>query len=324
MMKTKILIAFFSTLLLATASHAFETVSLRGNAESTVEWTPPFPINYFIHNNGTTDVPGTNERNQLKLGLNRWNPVSPFKFRFAGLTNSVPQGDLKNGIIFDGQNFDGSSSTLAFCEILTFIANPRQRAEADIHFNDRDVTWTTGASNPNQNRYKILPTAVHELGHSVGLGHTAIFEATMFFADQGADIGETLHPDDIAGAKFLYAARQNTLAVPKLITPVDNSQHRLLSIGQSANGITFRWEQNTALNLSAFSLEFAGNNTFTQGFRKFNAAAKLAFFMGPGARMNALRTIQRNSPLGKVFWRVSAKTPSGSVVRSAVQSITLQ
>jgi hypothetical protein len=323
MMKTKILLAIFTSVLFAVSTYAFETISLRGNAESTVEWIPSaFPIRYFIHNGGTTDVPGTNERNQLKLGLNRWNPMSPFKFRFAGLTNSVEQLDLINGIIFDKQNFDGSSSTLAFCETVTFIANPGQRAEADIHMNDRDIQWTTGPSNGNQNIYKILPTIVHELGHAVGLGHSAIFESTMFFADQGADIGETLHPDDIAGTKFLYGARQNTLAVPKLISPLDNTKHRLLSVGQSANGITFRWEQNTSLNLTTFALEIAGNSAFTQGFRKFPAGTKLAILMGPGARVNALKTTQRT--FGRIFWRVSAKTPSGSVVRSAVQSITLE
>ena len=181
-----------------------------------------------------------------------------------------------------------------------------------------------GPSNPNNNVYKILPVAVHELGHSVGIDHSAVPTATMFFSAQAGDIGETLDPDDKEAAKFLYGARQNTFTTPKLISPLNNTSHRVL-VGtgtQAAAGITFRWEQNNTLSLTAFVLELAGNAAFTQGLKRFNNATKLAIFMGPGARLNALKTIQRNSPEGKIFWRVSAKSGS-TTVRSLVQSITL-
>jgi hypothetical protein len=96
---------------------------------------------------------------------------------------------------------------------------------------------------------------------------------------------------DVAGIKFLYGPRQNVLTVPKLISPLDNTQHRVL-VGtgtQAASGITFRWEQNTTLTLTNFSLQFAANSTFTQNVKKFHAAAQLAFFMGPGAKLNVLK-----------------------------------
>ncbi len=146
----------------------------------------------------------------------------------------------------------------------------------------------------------------------------------MFFASQGDDRAETLDPDDIAAIKFLYGPRQNVLPVPKLISPLDNSQHKVL-VGtgtQAANGITFRWEQNTTLSLTAFSLQFAGNPQFSGTIKKFNAAAKLAFFMGPGAKLNALKNIQKASPTGKVYWRVQANN-GGTNVFSGVQNFQL-
>lgn len=325
-MKTKLLVILFTVLSLCGTTYGFELINAQGGGvESTFEWSPSkFPIKYFIHSAGTNDIGGTNERNQLKLALNRWNPVTPLKFQFAGVTSTVSGGDLINGIIFDKQNFDAGSSTLAFCEAFFFTSDAKTRIEGDIHFNNRDFKWTMGASNPNNDVYKILPVAVHELGHSVGLGHSAIPEATMFFAAQAGDIGETLHIDDTSGAKFLYNARQNSLPVPRLISPLDKTQHRVL-VGtgtQAAAGITFRWEQSITLNLSSFVLEFAANSAFTQNFKKFPAGTKLALFMGPGARLNALKAIQRASAEGKVFWRVSAQSPSGTV-RSIVQSFTM-
>ena len=326
-MKRIIFLSFIAIFFLQTSDYAFELIpGVGNNPETFFKWpASQFPIKYAFQTNGTNDIPGTNERNQLKLALNRWNPQTPFKFQFSGLVTTVTGGDLKNAIIFDNQNFQAGSSVLAVTEAFFFTNAPQVRVEGDIHFNDHDFKWTTGKTNSAADIYKILPVAVHELGHSVGLDHSAIFNATMFFASQGDDRAETLDPDDVAAIKFLYGPRQNVLTVPKLVSPLDNTQHRVL-VGtgtQAANGITFRWEQNTTLTLTNFSLQFAANSTFTQNVKKFNAAAKLAFFMGPGAKLNALKTIQQASSTGKVFWRVQAKS-GGATVTSAVQSIQLE
>lgn len=327
-MKRIILFAVLAILIFAPNNQAFETLIAVGkDPKSTFKWTvtPGVPIPYAIHTSGTADVAGTAERGQVKLGLVRWNPISPLKFVFTGTTSSVTALDLKNGVIFDGANFSQGSSVLAFMNAAVFSNAPGVRVEGDLHFNDRDFKWTLGRTNAQLKVYKILPVALHEFGHSVGLGHTALFDATMFFQNQGNDRGATLHPDDIAGIKWLYAPRQNTLAVPRLITPLNNTAHRVL-VGtgtQAASGITFRWEQNPTLNLTAFFLELAADANFTRNFKRYPAGLKLALFMGPGAKLNALKAIQNASPTGTIFWRISAKSPTGATVRSSVFTLSL-
>jgi len=47
-------------------------------------------------------------------------------------------------------------------------------------------------------------TLCHELGHSLALDHTNIEEAIMFASTEHRDFERDLHPDDIAGVRFLY------------------------------------------------------------------------------------------------------------------------
>src|SRR5262245_40062821 len=117
-MKRILFLSLLAIFFVQTSDYAFELIPGVGkNPDTTFEWpASQFPIKYAIQTNGTADVPGTNERNQLKLALNRWNAVSPFKFQFSGLVSTVTAGDLQNAIIFDNQNFEAGSSTLAVTE----------------------------------------------------------------------------------------------------------------------------------------------------------------------------------------------------------------
>ena len=137
-MKRIIFLSLLVIFFLQTSDYAFELIpGVGNNPETTFKWpTLQFPIKYAIQTNGTNDVPGTNERNQLKLALNRWNAYTPFKFQFSGLVTNVQAGDLLNAIIFDNQNFQAGSSVLAVTEAFFFTSAPQVRVEGDIHFND--------------------------------------------------------------------------------------------------------------------------------------------------------------------------------------------
>jgi MYXO-CTERM domain-containing protein len=74
--------------------------------------------------------------------------------------------------------------------------------DADIQFNGIDYTWTT-----NPRRFSDVDAqsiATHEIGHLLGLDHSATFDATMYAAYQGGTGSRSLHSDDINGVCALY------------------------------------------------------------------------------------------------------------------------
>ena len=74
----------------------------------------------------------------------------------------------------------------------------------DVEFDDSDV-WQEVGTLPQPD---VLGAAIHELGHSLGLGHTDLPEANMyriFRASAGLGTG-VLHQDDIDGIQYIYGA----------------------------------------------------------------------------------------------------------------------
>jgi hypothetical protein len=81
----------------------------------------------------------------------------------------------------------------------------------DMHMNT-GFLWADDATDTNADSdYDLFTVILHELGHSLGLGHTGIAGSVMFPFYGGAM--RTLTADDIAGIQFVYGAR--ALDVPE-------------------------------------------------------------------------------------------------------------
>jgi hypothetical protein len=93
----------------------------------------------------------------------------------------------------------------------TYSAKSGEILDADIEFNSADFHFVT--ANPGDTDTDLLNTAVHEIGHFVGLahcglvscGHGEVMEPT---ADHGETLKRLLKCDDRAGMVFKYPAGQ--------------------------------------------------------------------------------------------------------------------
>ncbi|KHJ48404.1 hypothetical protein D918_01675 [Trichuris suis] len=100
----------------------------------------------------------------------------------------------------DGYPFDGPNVILAHAFF------PGVGRGGDIHFDDDEI-WTEGPFNAESgklNAINLLPVAAHEIGHSLGLGHSKVRNALMFPYYSGFDRRVELDYDDIIAIQKLY------------------------------------------------------------------------------------------------------------------------
>uniref|UniRef100_A0A1Y1MGY1 Peptidase metallopeptidase domain-containing protein n=1 Tax=Photinus pyralis TaxID=7054 RepID=A0A1Y1MGY1_PHOPY len=88
----------------------------------------------------------------------------------------------------DTISFDGRGSTLG---------HAFYPPNGDLHF-DMDENWILGKGRGMTDLFSV---ALHELGHSMGLAHSTVFDAVMYPTYR---IGKQLHQDDINAINKLY------------------------------------------------------------------------------------------------------------------------
>lgn len=146
------------------------------------------------------------------IGFDVWNDVecSYFQLIFGGYTDEDRRGynpfveDNVNALMFRDRAWPHRTDILALTSV-TFAKTSAEIVDADIEFNTDIYDFTTDVSNPLLIRVDFLNTLVHELGHVVGLDHSGVIEASMYFeAPEGETKKQSLHNDDIAGVCEAY------------------------------------------------------------------------------------------------------------------------
>ena len=96
----------------------------------------------------------------------------------------------------DSEDFDGAGRVLAHAFY------PNAALTGDIHFDD-DESWTTSSVSSNGDK-QLLPVAVHEIGHSLGLMHSKVSGSIMdaFYSSQNNKV--ILSDDDVKGIQDIY------------------------------------------------------------------------------------------------------------------------
>ena len=203
-----------------TASAYLKFGSGTGGSSNALRWTR-LPARYFVTDRGVPGVSAADLASALDRAFAEWQAVesAAVTFERAGFTGAVPFEPEGMSVI----GFDDRPDLERTLGATTYTYDTRtgEIVEADIFFNTA-FAWSVTPGGET-GRFDLESIAVHEIGHFVGLGHSAIGETEMrpgggrrvigagavlfpiAFSPGNID-GRALQADDIAGVSDIYPA----------------------------------------------------------------------------------------------------------------------
>jgi len=204
---------------LSQPAHAYLHLTTRAAGQSSVLKWQRTPVRWFAADRGAPGVPASDFQAAMARAFATWEavPTSSITFQFAGFTGAEPFDDDNVSVLGFQDQPDMERVLGATGFLIDTITG--EIVEADIFFNSA-LQWSTAAQG-DPARFDLESVAVHEIGHFLGLGHSALGETDMrpeggrrvlgsasvmfpISLGRGTTHDRELQPDDIAGVSDLY------------------------------------------------------------------------------------------------------------------------
>ena len=214
----RLLLALLIVAPLATPAHAYLKFGVDvGGRVVPVRWAPG-PIRYFVTEREFGGITAQAFSDAVGRAAATWmrTPGLPVSFSAQGLTRSQPL-DTDGRSTFGFLDRPDQERVLGATSFLLDAATG-QILESDIYFNTR-FRWSTATAG-EAGASDLESVALHELGHLLGLGHSAIGETEVSGSGRrvlssgsvmfpiampaGSVVDRVLQADDVAGVRDLY------------------------------------------------------------------------------------------------------------------------
>jgi hypothetical protein len=177
-----------------------------------------FPVRYFVTDAGGGGVSAPQFRDAVNRAFASWTSVetASVEAEFVGMTAARPNDNDGMTVIGFVHRPDQDRTLGATSFLIDTLSG--EILEAEIYLNSA-FAWSVNTGG-QADRYDVESIALHEIGHLLGLGHSALgetelrnggrrvlaTEAVMFpiALSTGSTEGRTLRADDIAGISDIY------------------------------------------------------------------------------------------------------------------------